>query len=163
MTWFAAIMASGFINLNVGHNGYKRWFACFVAKKGKDRSFVVLKVSRKGSEVFCCCCLHRVHAAWNEFTVASFRRPRMKWATIQVMTQLQSLTSTQPKVQKLQSDRQNIKVFVSCPEQPLVLENDYRLYYSFFKGKGQNVLRVCFSLMLLFILILCCCCFRTVL
>ena len=35
ITWFAAIMTSGFINLNVGYNGYKRWFACFVAKKSK--------------------------------------------------------------------------------------------------------------------------------
>ena len=32
---------------------------------------------------------------------------------------------------------------------------------AFFKGKGQNILRVPFSLMLLFILMLCCCCFRT--
>ena len=32
---------------------------------------------------------------------------------------------------------------------------------TFFKGKGQNILRVSFSLMLLFILMLCCCRFRT--
>ena len=31
ITWFAAILA----NLNDGHNGYKRWFACSVAKKSK--------------------------------------------------------------------------------------------------------------------------------
>ena len=32
--WFAAILIdSGFINLKDGHNGYKRWLACFVAKK----------------------------------------------------------------------------------------------------------------------------------
>ena len=28
-------MTSGFINLNVGYNGNKSWFACFVAKKSK--------------------------------------------------------------------------------------------------------------------------------
>ena len=79
ITWFDSILTSGFILLNDdGHNGYKGWFACFVAKKGEDRSCSLLKVSRKGFAAFCCfcgcCCLHRVHAAWNEFTVASFRR-----------------------------------------------------------------------------------------
>ena len=49
-------------------------------------------------------------------------------------------------------DRENIKVFVSCPEQTSFLENVYNLHYSFFKGKGQNILRVSFSLMLLFTL-----------
>ena len=38
ITWFAVILTSRFINLNDGHNGYKRWFACFEAKKVKDRS-----------------------------------------------------------------------------------------------------------------------------
>ena len=34
ISWFAAISTSGFINLlDDGHKGYKRWFACFVAKK----------------------------------------------------------------------------------------------------------------------------------
>ena len=33
VTWFAAILTSSFINLNDGHNGYKRWFTCFLAKK----------------------------------------------------------------------------------------------------------------------------------
>ena len=33
ITWFAAILTSSFINLNDGHNGYERWFACFLAKK----------------------------------------------------------------------------------------------------------------------------------
>ena len=52
-------------------------------------------------------------------------------------------------------DRYNIKVFVSCPEQPSVLENVYRLHYSFLRGKGRDILRVSFSLMLLFIFTLC--------
>ena len=37
INWFVAILTSGFINLNGGHNGYKRWLTCFVAKKVKDR------------------------------------------------------------------------------------------------------------------------------
>ena len=32
----------------------------------------------------------------------------------------------------------------SCREQPSVLQNVYRLHYSFFKGKGQNILHVSF-------------------
>ena len=36
ITLLAAILTSRFVNLNDGHNGYRRWFACF-----KDRSFVV--------------------------------------------------------------------------------------------------------------------------
>ena len=35
VTWFAAILTSSFINLNDGHNGYKRWFTCFLAKKSQ--------------------------------------------------------------------------------------------------------------------------------
>ena len=35
ITLFAAVLTSGFVNLNDGHNGYKRWFACFAAKKSK--------------------------------------------------------------------------------------------------------------------------------
>ena len=44
----------------------------------------LLKEVRKGSEVFLVglfVCFHRVHATWIEFTVAPFRRPKMKWAT----------------------------------------------------------------------------------
>ena len=42
VTWFAAILTSSCINLNDGHNGYKRWFTCFLAKKKvKNRSFVI--------------------------------------------------------------------------------------------------------------------------
>ena len=43
----------------------------------------LLKEVRKGSEVFFCLlvCFHRVHATWNEFTVAPLRRPKMKWTT----------------------------------------------------------------------------------
>ena len=42
----------------------------------------------------------------------------------------------------------------SFPEQPSVLENVYCLHYSFFKGKGQKILRVYVSLMSLLILML---------
>ena len=45
ITWFAAILTSGFINLTmittVNGNAYKRWFACFEAKIVKDLSLVV--------------------------------------------------------------------------------------------------------------------------
>ena len=41
--WFAAILTSGFLNLNDSHNGNRCWFACFVLKKGKDRSFVAFQ------------------------------------------------------------------------------------------------------------------------
>ena len=48
ITWFAAILTSSFINLNDGHNGYERWFACFLAKKcQKSIIWDLLKVSRK--------------------------------------------------------------------------------------------------------------------
>ena len=53
-------------------------------------------------------------------------------------------------------DRQHTKVFMcflSCLEQPSVLENVYRLHYNSFKEKGQKILRVSFSLLLLSILI----------
>ena len=33
--WWKLLLTSGFINLNDSHNGYKRWFACFLAKKSK--------------------------------------------------------------------------------------------------------------------------------
>ena len=74
ITWFAAILTSSFINLNDGHNSYKRWFACFVAKKSKiDHLWfdvIFWKFQGKGSlGVFCCSCcycLHRVSAASNE-------------------------------------------------------------------------------------------------
>ena len=42
----------------------------------------------------------------------------------------------------------------SFPEQPSVLENVYCLHYSFFKGKGQKILRVYVCSMLLLILML---------
>ena len=49
ITWFAAILTSSFINLNDGHNGYERWFACFLAKKCQKSIICdLLKVSRKG-------------------------------------------------------------------------------------------------------------------
>ena len=84
ITLCAAILISGVVNLNDGHNGYRRWFAWFAAKKSKiDHSWS----SESIKESFCCC-LHRIHAAWIEFTVASFRRPKMKWVTIQVITEL---------------------------------------------------------------------------
>ena len=52
-------------------------------------------------------------------------------------------------------DRQNTKVFmcfVSCPQQPSVLENVYRLHYSSFKEKGKKILRVSFVLFSLLLL-----------
>lgn len=49
VTWFAAILTSSFINLNDGHNGYKRWFTCFLAKKSQKSIICdLLKASRKG-------------------------------------------------------------------------------------------------------------------
>ena len=53
---------------NDGHNGYKRWFACFVAKNVRSIICGLLIESRKGFEVFffaSCIALY-------EFTVASF-------------------------------------------------------------------------------------------
>ena len=42
-------------NLKDGHNDYKRWFACFVAKNVKDRSFVVFwKCQGKALKFFVC-------------------------------------------------------------------------------------------------------------
>ena len=72
ITWFAATLTSGFINWNDGHIGYKR--VRLLRSKKRQRSIIcgLLKVSRKGFEVFFLCvfvCLHRVHAAWNEFRV----------------------------------------------------------------------------------------------
>ena len=69
VSWFAAILTSSFINLNDGHNGYKRWFTCFLAKKKSKIDHLWSSESikeRAGFEVFCCSCcycLHRVYAA----------------------------------------------------------------------------------------------------
>lgn len=80
-TWFAAILTSGFTNSNDGHIGYKNWLAaCFIAKSQRSIICGLLKVSRKGFEVFCCWfwCLHSVHAAWNKFTIVSFPKVSVK-------------------------------------------------------------------------------------
>ena len=57
ITWFTATLTSGFINWNDGHNGYKR--VGLLRSKKRQRSIIcgLLKVSRKGFEVFFCVCV----------------------------------------------------------------------------------------------------------
>ena len=83
-TWFAAILTSSFSNLNNGHISCKCWtglLALSVAKSKRSIIFALLKVSSKGFDVCCCCCLLPEHAAWNKFTVASFRGVSVKPGT----------------------------------------------------------------------------------
>ena len=84
--WFAAILTSGFIKLTLATTATSIGSLDSLEKSQRSITCGLLKVSRKGFEVFLLFAF--VHAASSEFTVASFRRSKMKWATIQAMTQL---------------------------------------------------------------------------
>ena len=68
------LLGCRYLDFSFGHNGYKRWFACFVAKKGKYRSFVVIWKYQGNALMFyfasLTCSVERIHR-----TVASSRRP----------------------------------------------------------------------------------------
>ena len=84
--WFAAILTSGFIKLTLATTATSVGSLDSLEKSQRSITYGLLKVSRKGFEVFLLFAF--VHAALSEFIVASFRRSKMKWATIQAMTQL---------------------------------------------------------------------------
>ena len=88
-----AILTFGFINLTMVTTATSVGWLASKQKKVKDRSVVVFwKCQGKALKSFFG--LPRVHAAWNGLPMTSFRRPKMKWSTIQVMNQVKPLTSS---------------------------------------------------------------------
>ena len=73
--WFAAILTSGFIKLTLATTATSIGSLDPLEKSQRSITCGLLKVSRKGFEVFLFFAF--VHAASSEFTVASFRRSKM--------------------------------------------------------------------------------------